>query len=117
VGQALAARPHNGSPAAAALRTELRRFADLVERHLADEERDALPLISRFVTAAQWRAFENGQKRGLGLAGAARFFPWVLDEAVPSRRSAVLALLPAPLRLLVRARWEPRYRRALVDGL
>ena len=110
VGQALAADPPNGSPA-------LRRFAGLVERHLADEERDALPLISRFITAAQWKAFENGQKRALGLAGAARFFPWVLDDASPSQRSAVLALLPGPLRLLLRARWEPRYRRSLTSGL
>ena len=34
----------------------------------------------------------------------------------PSRRP-VLASLPGPLRLLLRARWEPRYRRTLLTGL
>lgn len=106
VSGALAGRP-------AALLEHLHRFAGLLDRHLADEERDALPLIRRHLTTNEWRAFENGQKRGLGLAGAARFFPWVLDGATPARRKAILATLPAPLRLLVRHRWEPSYRRAV----
>jgi hypothetical protein len=97
----------------AELHERLHRFAELLERHLADEERDALPLIRCHITLAQWRAFENGQKRGLGLSGAARFFPWLLDDADPRRRTAVLATLPAPLRLLVRYPWERSYRRAL----
>jgi Hemerythrin HHE cation binding domain len=111
VEQAVAAQP-GGREARAVLHEHLRRFAELLERHLVDEERDALPLIRRHVTETQWRAFENGQKRGLGLSGAARFFPWLLDDAEPARRAAILATLPAPLRLLVRHRWEPRYRRA-----
>lgn len=115
VEQAITAE-RKGSEALAGLREPLRRFAELLEHHLVDEERDALPLIRRHVTETQWRAFENGQKRGLGLSGAARFFPWLLDDAEPGRRAAVLATLPAPLRLLVRHRWEPRYRRALQDA-
>jgi hypothetical protein len=95
------------------LHKQLHRFAELLERHLADEERDALPLISRHIPHAQWTAFENEQKRGLGLSGAARFFPWLLDDADPDRRAAVLATLPPPLRLLARHRWERSYRRSL----
>ncbi|MBA3906590.1 MAG: hemerythrin domain-containing protein [Pseudonocardiales bacterium] len=94
----------------------LHRFAELLEQHLADEERDAIPLIRRYATARQWQAFENGQKRGLGLAGAARFFPWLLDDATPTLRARIIATLPAPLRLLVHVRWEPRYRRALGEA-
>jgi hypothetical protein len=99
----------------AELHERLHRFAELLERHLADEERDALPLISRHITGAQWTAFENGQKRQLGLSGAARFFPWLLDDAEPARRAAVLATLPAPLRMLVRHPWERAYRRSVVS--
>jgi hypothetical protein len=48
-----------------------------------------LPLIDRSLTAAEWQAFGNDQRRRVGIRGAAQFLPWVLDEATPeqARRS------------------------------
>jgi len=77
--------------------------------HLAHEERDALPLIGTALTAAEWRAVGLRLGRQNGLAGGAEFFAWMLDGAADDRAAAVLAGLPAPLRLVYRVAWRPRY--------
>jgi hypothetical protein len=66
--------------------------------HLRHEERDALPLLDRSLTPAQWQAFSNDQRRRLGFDGAAQLFPWLLQEASPQQVTAILAGLPPPLR-------------------
>ena len=38
-------------------------------------------------------------------------FPWLLEEASPEQVKAVLAGLPAPLRVVYRRIWQPRYAR------
>jgi iron-sulfur cluster repair protein YtfE (RIC family) len=82
-----------------------------LSRHLAHEERDTLPLISRSLTQAEWQAFVADQRRKSGIRGAAQLFPWLLDEAPPEQARAVLAGLPAPLRVVYRRIWQPRYAR------
>ena len=77
--------------------------------HLAHEERDALPLIGTALTAAEWRAVGLRLGRQNGLSGSAEFFAWMLDGAADDRAAAVLAGLPAPLRLVYRVAWRPRY--------
>jgi iron-sulfur cluster repair protein YtfE (RIC family) len=79
--------------------------------HLSHEERDVLPLIDLSLTQAEWQAFGNDQRRRTGIRGAAQFLPWVLDEASPQQVVAVLAGLPAPLRVVYRRIWQPRYAR------
>src|SRR6516162_7672451 len=80
-----------------------------VHGHLAHEERDALPLIGTALTAAEWRAVGLRLGRQNGLSGSAEFFAWMLDGAADDRAAAVLAGLPAPLRLVYRVAWRPRY--------
>jgi hypothetical protein len=75
-----------------------------VDEHLADEERNIVPLINQHITAEEWqkcvaRAAEfisrKNLKRGLVLGGL------VLDasSAVEARR--ILASVPLPQRILV----------------
>jgi hemerythrin-like domain-containing protein len=79
--------------------------------HLAHEERDALPLINRSLTRADWRAFEASQRRRTGLRGAAEFLPWLLDGSTAGQAQAVLRGMPPPVRLVYRRIWQPRYTR------
>jgi hypothetical protein len=94
------------------------RLADTVDAlatglsgHLAHEERETLPLLSQTLTRAEWHGFVADQRRKSGIRGAAQLFPWLLDEASPGQARAVLAQLPAPLRVACRRIWQPRYAR------
>jgi iron-sulfur cluster repair protein YtfE (RIC family) len=86
-------------------------LASALYGHLGHEERDVLPLIDRSLTPAEWQAFGNDQRRRTGIRGAAQFLPWLLDEASPEQVKAVLGGLPAPLRVVYRRIWQPRYAR------
>jgi Hemerythrin HHE cation binding domain len=79
--------------------------------HLAHEERETLPLLSRTLTQAEWQGFVVDQRRKSGIRGAAQLFPWLLDEASPEQAQAVLTQLPGPLRVVYRRIWQPRYAR------
>jgi hypothetical protein len=79
--------------------------------HLGHEERDVLSLIDLSLTQAEWQAFGNDQRRRIGIRGGAQLFPWLLDEASPQQIQAVLGGLPAPLRVVYRRIWRPRYAR------
>ena len=79
--------------------------------HLRHEERDVLPLLDRSLTPAEWQAFGDDQRRRIGIGGAAQLFPWLLEEASPKQVKVVLAGLPAPLRVVYRRIWQPRYAR------
>jgi iron-sulfur cluster repair protein YtfE (RIC family) len=84
-------------------------LASELHRHLRHEERDVLPLIDQSLTPAEWQAFGDDQRRRVGIRGAAQLFPWLMDEAAPDEIKAVLGGLPAPLRVVYRRIWQPRY--------
>jgi hypothetical protein len=77
--------------------------------HLAHEERDALPLVGIALTAREWRAVGARMGRANGISGSSEFFAWTLDGASDDEVATVLAELPAPLRLVYRLAWRPRY--------
>ena len=85
-------------------------LASALERHLKHEEDVALPLIQWVCTPADWRAFAGEMRRRQGLRGAAIYVPWILDGAAPDGQRRFLAALPAPVRVISRLLWEPRYR-------
>jgi iron-sulfur cluster repair protein YtfE (RIC family) len=85
-------------------------LASALERHLKHEEEAALPLIQSICTPADWRAFAGAMRRRQGLKGAAIYVPWILDGTAPGEQQRFLAALPAPVRLISRLLWEPRYR-------
>ena len=87
----------------------LERLDAVVREHLAHEEREAMPLIARAVSPADWDAFGARQARSLGMKGAAQFFPWLLLGQDDIRTDRVLGVLPAPLRWAYRYRWQPQW--------
>ncbi|MEV6886936.1 hemerythrin domain-containing protein [Streptomyces sp. NPDC051135] len=80
--------------------------------HLDHEEAQALPLLESELTGAEWQAFVTEQRNQVGIKGASTFFPWLLDGASEGERRDVLGRVPAPLRLVYRAVWRPKYERS-----
>ncbi|MFE9707981.1 hemerythrin domain-containing protein [Streptomyces sp. NPDC005930] len=80
--------------------------------HLDHEEAQALPLLESELTAAEWQVFVTEQRNQVGIKGASTFFPWLLDGASEGERRDVLERVPAPLRLVYRVVWRPKYERS-----
>ena len=76
--------------------------------HLAQEERDGLPLIGVALTAAEWRRVGFKIARRNGLSEGGEMFAWILDGA---DGDAALRTLPPPLRLLYKGVWKPRFNK------
>jgi len=94
------------------------RLADVIDvltstltGHLAHEERDGLPLIGVALTAAEWRGVGFKIMRRNGLSEGGEMFAWILDGAARQDAAATLRTLPAPVRLLYRAVWKPRFNK------
>ena len=97
---------------ATAVRNGVRSLRHQLTDHMEHEERDALPLVERYLGQAGWDEFGGRVRRANGgLRGGAAYLPWVLDGAEPAVRARFLALLPPPARLLYSKMWEPAYRR------
>ncbi|MBC6456908.1 hemerythrin domain-containing protein [Actinomadura sp. HBU206391] len=79
--------------------------------HLRHEEEGALPLIQSVLTAADWRGFKRAMARRQGVKGAAVYIPWVIDGRPLADRRRFLSMMPAPLQLINRLAWEPRYQK------
>ena len=81
--------------------------------HLAEEERDVVPLIARHVTQAEWEH--------LGEVSFGKFTPQqrftamgeMLAAAAPGEAARMMAGLPAPVRLVWRLVGRRRYERAM----
>jgi hypothetical protein len=83
-------------------------LVQLVREHLDHEEADALPIIERYFTDADWHRYMHTERRKRGRKGA-QFLTWVLDDAEPSDAATVLHELPPPARLVYRFVLKPRY--------
>lgn len=84
--------------------------------HLAHEEAEALPLISKVLTRAERGQVGRAIAQLGGVRQAAVMFPWALSAARQEVRDRVLGELPAPVRVLYRMVWLPRYRRRFVNS-
>ncbi|WP_055587483.1 hemerythrin domain-containing protein [Peterkaempfera griseoplana] len=92
-----------------ALAEAVEGLAAALERHMALEEREVLPLAEKYVTAKEWHQLgEHGMaaipKRILPLV-----FGMAMYEGDPEVVKAVLATVPLPVRLLVPALGRRRY--------
>ncbi|WP_306209536.1 hemerythrin domain-containing protein [Actinoplanes sp. RD1] len=79
------------------------QVSPVLEEHLGDEERDLLPLVSEFVTQAEWDALGERGKEILprnDLRKALVFLGASLEEASPAEARRFLATLPLPARVL-----------------
>jgi iron-sulfur cluster repair protein YtfE (RIC family) len=79
--------------------------------HLAEEERDVVPLIAEHLSLAEWD--HVGETAFDKFTPAQRFtaLGQLLEVARPAEAAAMLATLPAPIRLLWRLIGKRRYRR------
>jgi Hemerythrin HHE cation binding domain/Polyketide cyclase / dehydrase and lipid transport len=80
--------------------------------HLHEEEADAMPVVSRLITAAEWEAIEKElnldpkSKSELGFEGH-----WLIDGVSDADRATVVALVPPISRFLLLHGYARRYRR------
>lgn len=89
----------------------LDELAPALEQHLLEEERDVLPLIDQHMTAAEWN--ELGE-RGVAAIPKTRMlvlFGYILEDTSQDEQRKMLAVLPAPVRLVYRAVGRRRHER------
>lgn len=106
------ARAFAADPAAhlASLAASMRELSDLLHEHIPDEERDVLPVVSRYVSVPDWEAVERRMRAGLDLRHLAWVLPWIARLAAPQQLAHVLAKGGPVFRLLL-ALTRGRYRR------
>ena len=80
--------------------------------HLREEEDDAMPIVSRLITAAEWQAIEKKHNLDpksmseLGFEGH-----WLIDGSSDADRATVVGLVPPVPRFLLLHGYARRYRR------
>lgn len=80
--------------------------------HLQEEEVDAMPIVSRLITAVEWQAIEKKHNLDpksmseLGFEGH-----WLIDGATDADRASVVGLVPPIPRFLLLHGYARRYRR------
>jgi len=84
---------------------------DALFEHLAEEEQEILPLAARHITQAEWDSLGEHGRETMTRQQLPLFFGAVTEEASPEERRAMLAPLPAPIRLLARTLFAWQYRR------
>jgi hemerythrin-like domain-containing protein len=100
-----------GTDDPAVRRIATREFATLLTDHLAREEAAAFPLIADAFTDDEFRVIEKQMSKQVTLGNIAFELPWVIDEADERVCALGKELLPAPVHLLNRLIFTPRYRR------
>ncbi len=79
--------------------------------HLREEEDEAMPIVARLVTAAEWKALEKEHNldpksmADLGFEGH-----WLIDSATDADRAIVLGLVPPIPRYMLLHGFARRYR-------
>jgi hemerythrin-like domain-containing protein len=104
-------------------------LTDVLLPHLQREEDEAMPVVSRVLTNAEWRDLEQRYNLdGKSMAQLGREGHWLIDDASAEDRARVLGLVPLVPRLLLlygfgpsyrrqrRACWSPRRRRVQREG-
>jgi hemerythrin-like domain-containing protein len=106
--------PHAGAAEFGAVMTEM---ADLLDEHIAEEEREVFPVVRAHVSAADFEHCEALFRKGTSIGHMMFLLPWVADQCTPAERAELLATAGRPLVLLLRLT-EGRYarRRDLVIG-
>lgn len=83
------------------LAATLHEVADLLARHVADEERDVFPIIVDRVRVEDYARLQERFRGTLGLRVLTFVVPWVISHADPAERRALLAEAPPPLRAVL----------------
>ena len=84
--------------------------AALVE-HLDEEEREILPLAARHLSQREWDELGEHGVEGMRKKDLPIMFGAVAEEATPEERAALFAVVPLPVRLLLKTVFARQYRR------
>jgi iron-sulfur cluster repair protein YtfE (RIC family) len=97
--------------AAAALSAGITSMLTALTEHLDEEERDVVPLIAEHISEKEWAS--SGKKAFDKFTPAQRFIALgqMLEVATPEEAKAMLATLPAPVKVLWALIGKRRYRR------
>jgi hemerythrin-like domain-containing protein len=87
---------------AAGLATVAEQLHAKLGEHLAEEEREILPLAGRTMTAAEWAELGERGLAALPKNRALVFLAHILEEATPAQRASFLKRVPPPVRVLYR---------------
>jgi hypothetical protein len=90
------------------LAERLTHLADLLDEHIAEEERDLFPIIRTYVPLAEWQVVEKAAQRGG--AGIRYALPRIVENTSDAEFATMTASAPKPL-LLVMKLLLPRFRR------
>lgn len=99
------------SEAGEALATEVEQLNQALFEHLDQEEREILPLAEQYVSVEEWGRLGEHGRDSMSRDQLPIMFGAILEEADPDERAQMLALLPAPIRLLMRTLGARKYRR------
>ncbi len=91
----------------------LSQISIALDEHLTEEENEILPLVSIYITEAEWKALGDRGKASIP-KGAKGFVTLgaILEEATPHERTRFLGIIPPPVRLLYKLIGAGIYRRA-----
>lgn len=94
---------HADADVRAALAVRLVAGRESLSRHLAHEETDAIALIQRVMTDAEWKRLENDHFKATPPPRLILVMvPWMVAQLPDRDRDRLLATFPAPMRLLHR---------------
>ncbi|MEU4613166.1 hemerythrin domain-containing protein [Streptomyces umbrinus] len=88
----------------------IRELLDVLRPHLALEEAEVFPAITRQVSQAEFEEFVKGELKAAGRRLPA-LFGMLLHYALPGERKRLLADVPTPIALLWKAFWRRGYER------
>ena len=88
-----------------------RRFAVLLDEHLAREEAALFPFLTAHVSEEEFEVIEQAVVEATSLGAMTFTVPWIVDEAPADLCAKVRDDLPTPIRLANRWVLQPRYRR------
>jgi hemerythrin-like domain-containing protein len=95
-------REHADTDARSALAVRLVAARESLGRHLRHEETEAIALIQRVMTQADWEAADDHLKEGLTLGLLVRAVPWVMHQVPTAVQQQVVAESGPAHRLLWR---------------
>ena len=83
--------------------------------HLDDEEQHILPIAARCITQEEWNSLGQHGAEKMSKAQLPLMFGALLEEATPEERKFMLALVPFPVRVLLRTVFAWQYRRRITQ--
>ncbi|WP_194793060.1 hemerythrin domain-containing protein [Raineyella fluvialis] len=108
----VAARFADGQAPAPEVLTAITAFEVPLLPHLAREEREAMPLVSRSVTQAQWHQMElRAWVDDLGPAQRAAYGLWLVDSQTPEDTAIIMANVSKVQEVALKAVFGGTYRR------